>query len=297
MKVIYSIFVLAITTSFAFANEIENLKTNKEVNTFLTEYVLKKDSGTLMLDESKTNSEQYGKNKFYKLDLDNNGLTDLVVDGKYLIAVIDNGSKNYSFHSIDRGGFSLNKYTLINIVNKDEKPILVVRKYIVKDAFDYEEDINYEGKIGGKDTEKNLVFKFGGFIEYNPKPNNLKIEEINFSNSLCFGSCPVFKLQINQDKSAFYDAIQYNDKKGIFKATLDSESFNRIIETLKYIQISGINNKYSVPWTDDQTAFLAIKYNNGKVKKISDYGMIGTFGLENLYNQLFELRKSQNWEK
>ena len=231
MKVIYSIFILAIATSFAFANEIDNLKTNREVNTFLAENVLKKDSGTVMLDDSKTNSEQYGKNKFYKLDLDNNGLTDLVVDGKYLIAVIDKGNKNFGFHSIDRGGFSLNKYTLVNIVYKDEKPILAVRKYIVKDAFDYREDIKYEGKTGGKETEKNLIFKFGGFVEYNSKPEKFKIEEINFSTSLCFGSCPVFKIKINQNKSATYEAIEYNDKKGKFKTTLDTETFNRIIET------------------------------------------------------------------
>lgn len=49
--------------------------------------------------------------------------------------------------------------------------------------------------------------------------------------------------------------------------------------------------------TDDQTGDLKITFNNGKVKTISDYGMIGTNGLKILYEKLAELRFNQKWQK
>lgn len=290
---IYLIFILAITIGFVSGSEIDNLKTNKEVNKFLTENVLK-DSHTTVLDESKTNTSKYGKNKFYKLDLNNDGLTDLIVDGEYFFAVIDKGNKKYEIHPIDRGAFSLDKYTLTNITYLDRTPLFVIRKY--KTVF-VNPDLE-EHRIGGKETEKTLILKFGNFIEYNSKPDNFKIEEIKFSTSGCFGSCPVFEIVIDRNKNAIYKAIEYNDDDdGKFSGTIDSDSYDKLIQTINYINTSNLKNEYSVQWTDDQTASLEIKFDNGKTKKISDYGLIGTFGLENLYSQLLILRKTQKWTK
>lgn len=49
--------------------------------------------------------------------------------------------------------------------------------------------------------------------------------------------------------------------------------------------------------TDDQTSSLKITFNNGNIKTISDYGMIGTYGLKILYGKLAELRFNQKWQK
>jgi hypothetical protein len=286
MRMIFLIFVFAFTTNFDFANEIDNLKTNKEVNKFLSENVLPKDSTIVALDENKANPAPFGKNKFYKLDLDNNGLTDLVIDGKYFLAVSDKGNKEFGIHLIDRGAFSDNKYTLVNILSENGTQHLIIRSYNA--------DTN---KIGEKVTEKNLILKFNDFMEFNSKPDDFKIEEIKFSTSGCFGSCPIFNLNIGQNKTASYEAIEYNDEKGIYKSPIDAASFDSLVQTINYIGLLNLKNKYRVPWTDDQASTLEIKYNHGKIKSISDYGMIGTFGLENLYNQLFKLRKSQKWVK
>lgn len=64
---------------------------------------------------------------------------------------------------------------------------------------------------------------------------------------------------------------------------------------INYIQLSSLKGRYRVNWTDDQTAKLEIKFNDGQVKEISDYGMIGTFGLDLLYEKFFTLRKTQEW--
>jgi hypothetical protein len=67
-----------------------------------------------------------------------------------------------------------------------------------------------------------------------------------------------------------------------------------LIAILQYIQLDRLDNNYAVNWTDDQTAFIEISYNN-KTKVISDYGEIGTFGLSSLYAKFFNWRKSIQW--
>ncbi len=61
--------------------------------------------------------------------------------------------------------------------------------------------------------------------------------------------------------------------------------------------INSTKDKYAVNWTDDQASILEITFDNGKVKKIYDYGLIGTFGLDRVYQLLFKLRENQKWTK
>ncbi len=285
MKTATTILILFLTVNLTVANDIDNLKTVYDVQKFLVEKVNKKWKSYKLIENNTTDTSVYGKGKFFKIDLDNNGLTDLVINGKRLFAVTDNGKGQYESHIIDRGAFDLDKYTLTNIIYNDKTPLLIICAY-----FEYEHRLRDDAK---PDT---LVFKFDDFIEYNPIPDTLVIEEINFSTSGCYGTCPIFELVIKSDRSSTYNAIEYNKKKGIFKSIIDTVSYNKLLSTLNYIKIASLNDKYHVSWTDDQTVTLEIKYNNGQTKKISDYGSIGTFGLENLYNQLFALRRTQKWK-
>jgi hypothetical protein len=51
-----------------------------------------------------------------------------------------------------------------------------------------------------------------------------------------------------------------------------------------------------VGWTDDQTAWLRIRFSDGTVKEIKDYGLKGTFGLRLIYSIFFDLRSNQDWK-
>jgi hypothetical protein len=298
MKVISFALLFLLSTLPAFANDIDQLQTKDDVKNFLIEKVNKKWKDWDLFESNATDTARFGKNKFYKLDIDNNGSTDLLIDGEYFFAVIDNGDKTYGTHFIDRGTFLIDKHTLTNIIYKDKIPLL-----IVNDFDEYKRFPSDTAKSGwelrwnvvGSQTDT-LIYKFGDFIEYNPRPDKLSIEEIKFSTTYCYGTCPVFELTIKADRSATFNAIEYNDKKGKFKATIDTASYNRLIQTINYIRLTSLNKNYSVGWTDDQTCTLKIKFNSGQTKEISDYGLIGTYGLQNLYNQLFALRETQKWK-
>jgi hypothetical protein len=297
MKVISFALLFLLSTLPAFANDIDQLQTKEDVIKFLVEKINANWKNEELFETNITDtSSAYGKNKFYKLDLDNNGLTDLIVDGNYFFVVTDNGDKTYGTHFIDRGAFLDDKHTLTGIIYKDKTPLLIIENYdkynrFAKDTLHTFFTLDHHGYQ--TDT---LIYKFGDFIDYNPRPDKLSIEEIKFSTTYCYGTCPVFELTIRSDRSATFNAIEYNDRKGKFKATIDTASYNRLIQTINYIKLTSLNKNYNVNWTDDQTCTLKVKFNSGQTKEISDYGLIGTYGLQNLYNQLFALRETQKWK-
>ncbi|MBK6499838.1 MAG: hypothetical protein IPG00_17450 [Saprospiraceae bacterium] len=78
---------------------------------------------------------------------------------------------------------------------------------------------------------------------------------------------------------------------------MDGKKWNGLIELINYIDFTNLKQDYYVDWTDDQDCTLKVVYDNNKVKEVRDYGLIGTFGLKKLYQQLFELRFNQDWKK
>lgn len=287
LRKITIILILFFTANLTLANYIDGLITNEDVQKFLVKKVNRKWKDEIFFDSTeKKDTSVFGKGKFFKIDIDNNGLTDLVINGRYFFVVTDNGNGNYVSHFIDRGSFMDVRYTLKNIVVKNKIRLLIIGSYNA-DNFEKNDD-------NKTDT---IIMKFGGLYEYNSTPDNFNIEEISFSTTHCYGTCPVFKLLIKADRTAEYNAIEYNDKKGKFKTVIDTATFNKLLQTINYLNLTSLKDQYNVNWTDDQTSTLEVKFNNGQTKNISDYGMIGTFGLENLYDQLFALRKTQKWKK
>jgi hypothetical protein len=69
-----------------------------------------------------------------------------------------------------------------------------------------------------------------------------------------------------------------------------------ILGLINYIDPVKLKDEYKVSWTDDQTAWLRVRFSDGTVKEIKDYGLKGSFGLRLLYNKFFELRSSQVWK-
>ncbi len=141
-----------------------------------------------------------------------------------------------------------------------------------------------------------LVYKYGGFIEYNEAQKSLEIDSVQFWTGFCFGNCPVFSIKFDKNGNAVYDAGSYNPKQGKFTNTLKKETTDKIIGLVNYLNIKTLPDNYRVPWTDDQTSWLRIKFSDGTVKEIQDYGLRGTFGLRLLYNMFFDLRSSVDWK-
>lgn len=281
MKVSF-ILLLLFSVHFVCANAIDAIETTDDLEKFISKKIPRKIRKSIFIDNPYPQTATTEMKAFYKVDLDNNGLTDLVINGYGLYAITDSGNNNYKVVIIGSGGFTSYKYTLKNIIDKP------IAKVVVRKKSDFNDSVVFPA-----DT---LVYKFNRFIKYNPKPEDLSITEIKFSASECFGPCPVFEIEINSDLTVKYNAVKCNKIEGNFTSHIDNASLQEINAIVKYIDPFTLKDKYEVGWTCDQTVTLEIKYSNGKTKIIEDYGAEGTFGLNILYDKLFALRNKLEWQ-
>ncbi|MDR2230823.1 MAG: DUF6438 domain-containing protein [Flavobacteriaceae bacterium] len=230
---------------------------------------------------------------FYKADFDYNGFTDIMIIGTYY----DN------FYIIIAMSFGNNNFELKYLTTKYDETCLfpkIIDNNIIR--YYYKWYPNRSSNTNPKLKNKDLIFKYDDFIEYNKDPKLYNIEKIEYQTTACYGSCPVFSITIDNNRHGIFNAKQSNQMTndsaellGVYKTDIDNKSYSEITDLLNYIDFPNLNNEYAVSWTDDQTSYLTITYNNGKVKTIRDYGLIGTHGLDKVYDLLFKLRFNQKW--
>jgi hypothetical protein len=231
-----------------------------------------------------------------KADFDGNGYTDILITGysddPFAVCIMDSGNNSFFLRWITRRSFQNTVLPLVTAI--EGMPAIMY--------YHYPNNANYSDDTTQIDCDT-LVYKFGDFVEYCGKPETHDISKIEYSTSLCFGSCPSFTLTINNKKAGVLNAKQFNtdehnhEMKGFYDVIIDEASYTEIINLLNYTGFARLADNYRVNWTDDQTCTLKITYDNGKVKTISDYGLLGSFGLGNLYKKLFNIRFNQNWQQ
>ncbi len=268
---------------------------------------------------TKAIADSIGINKsFYKADIDNNGFTDLLIIGD------DKSCSGGTLEPNTTRSCDYSVYALMNFGNDSINPVNLINRDFLRDAI-VPKITQINGKTslliferptyGGADYKKipdvkktELAYKAGTFVEYN---NNLKeytIEKIEYETEPCFGSCPIFELKINKDRSVTLNAIEFNslepnlweydisrELKGQFKSNIDKEHYKEIIDLLNYLDFPTLEEHYYVMATDLSSCTLTITYNNGKTKVISDYGKTGTLGLKKVYEMIANLRTNQEW--
>lgn len=228
-----------------------------------------------------------------KADFNGDGRTDLLIllywydYGVY--SVIDNGDGTFKFLTLSYNIYE--KCELAKALSLNDQHLLLYYQKVQK-------QVQVKNTRGFKSVPEidTLIYKYGGFVEWNPHPSSYAIDSIEFRTSACFGSCPVFSIDMDKNGNAVYNAQVYNSKRGKFTATLKNENLNEIAGLINYISVKDLNNNYKVSWTDDQTCWLRIRFSDGSVKEISDYGLKGTFGLRLLYSMFFDLRSNQDWK-
>jgi hypothetical protein len=303
MKLLLLITTFLFSVQNIFANGIDSLKTDDDVLTFLKSInedfrsakykpIELRSTETLRQElDCDGMAEKWQVNNWEKVDFNNDGKMDLLVMlywydyGVYV--VMDNGDGTYKLLTLSYNIHE--KCELAKPMEKDGQQLLLYyqKKHIVSKN-------SKTARI--EDAVDTLMYKYGGFIELNRKPANYQIDSVSFKTGYCFGSCPVFTIAFDKDGNAVYDASTYNPKQGFFTGTIKKEDLENIIGLINYLNIKKLDNDYKVSWTDDQTCWLTIKFSDGKVKTIQDYGMKGTAGLRLLYNMFFDLRASQEWK-
>lgn len=199
-----------------------------------------------------------------KADFDSNGLTDILVIGRIsnnhsIICILDKGNK-YEFKPITRRSFQENTFPIV--VNNT-----------IKYYFESEPDrVNWNKP---RELQQiTLTYKFGDFIEESKNTTTHTIEKLEYSTTGCLGTCSIFDLTINADRTSVWNAKRHNkignkEYEGIFKTKITQDKFDELLDLLNYIDFTRLKDNYAVNWTDDQGSTLKITYDNGKSKSPS----------------------------
>lgn len=268
--------IYMVICSKGYSNKIDSLLTNEDVSKFLT-------------DNFSKNRLSYTPDTdvtlFYKSDIDSNGLTDLLVKTDICFAVLDNGTGQYDLHHIFARGRE--SFDLIEVFNVNGSPVLVVRGW-------YYDNIITGSKSWLDDT---LIFKFGDFIEYNVYPSTEDVEEINFKIGNGWPG-RIWDLRID---AGGWVTFEMDHGARIFTGAIDSITLNTLVQTINYINLPELLERESRKMpassnmaTDLETFSLEVKFKNGQIARTDDYGGEGTYGLQNLYRQLFNIAENLN---
>lgn len=288
------VFCLALT-SRASANKIDDLKTDADAIAFIRSLLKKRDIEiNLRYDkntneaEAKTRIESWGK-----ADLNADGLTDMVFNiniGTY--GVIAQKNNKFNVFNLTYTLFpDLSRFESAKIIQHDQLQLVAFYSRKAR-VLPRSTPVSFHEDSLTVDT---LTYKLNSFIEYNPAPQKKEIAGIAFRTEMCFGECPIFSIDIDAKGRATYIGGEFNQDQGTFKGSLIAATLQPFYDVINYIDLKKTRDDYAVNWTDDATCYLTIKFKDGTVKQIKDYGEQGTFGLKKLYAMFFKLRKDQLW--
>ena len=312
-----------------FANKVDDLKTDSDVIKFLIPLkkqfawpnvarpVIKSTEYIIAHYRCDTLVKTWNIKNWQKIDLNNDGRTDLV-------AIVWWSDYNNNYIAIDKGD---NTFQLIELNytpstncelvstfkhGNDQLVVFHGAHGVVKNRTEFE-------FVPRNDT---LIYKFGNFIEYNKAPVHHKIQSITYSTIWGWYGWnttpkpnvdPDQNLEIDKTGNAVYTNRRSNNTyiyikdfkrpprkpkidTGSFKCIIKKTDLEEIYNLIGYLNIKKLNDRYAVKWTDDTSCYLVVKFTDGSVKSIADYGGQGTWGLKYLFSKLFALRDSQDWK-
>lgn len=295
-----------------FGQTIDDLNTNKKVAKFLRKEINLKYTFKKVFDKEVEADEKDFEYFVKKIDLDNNGFTDLVVNVYVpLIIVLNNGDKDYKeLNFRNTKFFSDSEPELDSIVEIGKEKVLIFETVIQEfDDTEYpnikikqnQKELSYNNKT--KESEwvikdmkfkiDSLTVKYGELVEYKNRKSKVdKIKELNFSTTGCFGSCPVFEIKLDSKRNLLYNGKRFTNHSGLKKFKLNQTNYDNLIGLIEYSELKKLKDFYSVNWSDDQTGKLKVIYENGDSKEIQDYGLQGTTNLKAIYKKLFDINKN-----
>ena len=106
---------------------------------------------------------------------------------------------------------------------------------------------------------------------------------ISLQRTACFGTCPIYKIEIFSDGSGIYTGTRFVKNIGVTRFSLSKTQINLILTQAEAIGFTNMKEDYSEPSSDLPTTFIQIKKNRdyaGASKTLKN--------LENLIDQLYQ---------
>lgn len=98
---------------------------------------------------------------------------------------------------------------------------------------------------------------------------------ITFQRTVCFGTCPIYKLTVYGDGRVEYEGEQFVAVEGAQTATITIDQVKALVTAFEQADYFNLPDNYTAPVTDLPTAITSVTF-NGQTKTIENYG--GCFG-------------------
>lgn len=95
---------------------------------------------------------------------------------------------------------------------------------------------------------------------------NSKVKIISLEKTACFGTCPVFHIEIYNNGFATYNGKKFVTLKGLHNLEISKNDISKILKKAKEIDFQNLKNEYTENITDLPTTYIMVKN-----KKIKDY--------------------------
>jgi hypothetical protein len=138
-----------------------------------------------------------------------------------------------------------------------------------------------------------LTILFSNCSVLKKNTNNKLIFELETTS--CYGTCPVYYLQVYSDGTAILQGKEHLDKIGNFKSNIEKEKLNELITSFDNASFFEFENSYQSKFLDLPAKYISY-HKNGETKKIMAYDNIPKV-LNNLITDLKQLVDTLEWEK
>lgn len=92
---------------------------------------------------------------------------------------------------------------------------------------------------------------------------------LSFERTMCFGTCPAYKIIVMNDGRCFYEGYKFVEKTGHYTATISAEQFERIKSEAERIDFWNLESNYDAPVTDLPSVIIMFSGPKGR-KEIVD---------------------------
>ena len=132
-------------------------------------------------------------------------------------------------------------------------------------------------------------------------------DSITLERTVCFGTCPAYRVTISSDGTVTFEGRQYTKTKGLATGHISANDFRKLVSEFEKIDYFSLPDRYAPGTkecprviTDMPAANTSIRL-KGRSKSVSHYHGCGNAGalakLTELENKIDEVAGTQKWIK
>lgn len=225
--------------------------------------------------------------RYFKVDCNDDGRTDLVVNGTRIIYVmIDKGDGSFSTFLEYRTTMSSRLLYVRDVLHRSPRTLIIV---------DNLPSACYTGNSTPLTTDT-LVIVGDLLVDHMNTPAAQPITSITMVAHGCYGFCPRYTIRIDATRNAFYTAGEYCDTTGDFTATLDARVVGPLYEAAHYINPTSYPDQLWGGVSDISEYTFTFTFKDGSTKTIITDAVAST-SFASIINYYETLRTTQTWKK